>query len=53
LADVSEQLECVGECGIDQDGLSKLKKLKILNCSNNTKIKSINHMADTLASLLG
>lgn len=39
--------------GIGQDGIAQLKKIKILNCSNNYNIKDVNHMSETLASLSG
>lgn len=50
LASTLEELDCGGECGVDQNGISHLR-LKILICENNYKIISVNHMAETLQVL--
>lgn len=38
-------------CGVDQNGITELKKLRILKCSGNSKIFSVNHIGRTLEEL--
>lgn len=51
LAYTLEYLNCPWDCGVCQDGISKLKKLKILLCGSNNKIYNVAHLADTLEVL--
>lgn len=51
LADTLVELECSYWCGIDNDGVCKLKKLKKIDCSWNQKIYDLSHVADTLEVL--
>jgi len=39
------------KCGVTQNGIALLKKLKILYCCNNGSIKNVNHLSKTLQKL--
>jgi hypothetical protein len=39
-------------CGITQEGISKLKVLRKLDAGDNPNIASVNHLADTLVELV-
>jgi len=52
LSDVLEELDCGDYCGIDQKGMYQLKKLRILKCLFNEKIKDINNMVDYTGNYL-
>lgn len=39
------------ECRLNQNGISRLKKLRILNCHSNEHITNVNHLCDTLEEL--
>lgn len=61
LKDTLERLHCGDspilkfgyriQCGIDQNGISQLEKLKVLHCTGNKDIHNINHLKDTLEEL--
>ena len=51
LSDVLEELYCNGS-GMDQEGISKLKKLRIIHCGN-TQVANLNHLLNNLVSLQG
>lgn len=51
LADTLENLDCSGNCAIDQNGISKLDKLKRLIVKSNRKINNINHLTNVLEEL--
>ena len=51
LADTLEYLSCPWNCGVNQVGISELKKIKVLLCGSNEKINNIGHFADTLEIL--
>ena len=44
-----EELDCGSYfCGITQDGISNLKKIKKIRCGANDKIRNLNHLGETL-----
>ena len=51
LANTLEHLSCPWNCGINQSGISELKKLKVLLCGSNVKINYVAHLANTLEVL--
>ena len=51
MANTLEELYCENYCGVDQNGIFELKKLRILGCDDNKKIKDVNHLANTLEEL--
>lgn len=44
LADTLEYLSCPWDCGVDQNGISQLKKITTLLCGSNVKIKCVKHL---------
>lgn len=51
LAYTLKYLNCSWDCGINQAGISKLKKIEILLCDGNKKIEYVGHLADVLEVL--
>lgn len=51
LANSLQELYCSGTCGINQNGITELKKIRILDCSKNKKIIDVNHLNVTLKEL--
>ncbi len=51
LAETLKTLKCIQFSGIDQNGISNLKKLKSIDCSLNQKINSVSHLGNTLEEL--
>ena len=46
-----EILNVAYNCGVDQNGISELTKLKELDTQRNTKINNVSHLKDTLETL--
>ena len=52
MANSLEELNASGKyCSITQNGISKLKNIKVLNCSDNKNICDVNHLGTTLEKL--
>lgn len=52
LGESLEELHCCTNlCSLGQNSINKLKKIKILNCRDNNKIKNVNHLSNTLTAL--
>jgi len=53
ILDISSNIDLYSDntCGVDQNGIYQLKKVKSLVCSNNGKIVDVNHLTDTLEIL--
>lgn len=52
LSETLEVLDCSGsQCGVNQNGISQLNKLKILFCGQNYKINNVKESCNTLTEL--